>query len=79
MDIGDKLVCVDDDFQQYTYKLEKYKYYTLKEVVYDFKTDYTRYFLIEEAPYRFSPDRFIPLKRYRKEKLQKISEYESRR
>jgi len=70
MKIGDKVICIDYDGQIYTYKLEKYKMYTIDDIKYDYSS--VRYYIILEEPYRFSPDRFISLKEYRKQKIQKI-------
>ena len=71
---GDKIVCVDVLNKIYTYKLERYKIYILKSIEYCYTSEknYFSYYKIEEEPYRYFPDRFIDLKEYRKQKLNKI-------
>jgi len=72
---GDKIVCIDieprknDDLQeQNDVFLEKNKIYNIR-YIFKQKTDYI---LLEESSGAFKVDRFVSLKDYRKQKLEKI-------
>jgi hypothetical protein len=74
--IGDKVVCIDDNIDDYAIfvcgeeiKLKKFKTYTVNEL-YDDK--YSTVVLENNTTYAYSSYRFVLLKEYRKQKLKEI-------
>jgi len=63
MKVGDKVVCIDN--YNYTYKISLDKILTIK-------FNNNSYMKFDEIDYRYSSNRFITIKEYRKRKLKKL-------